>query len=178
MTGCVCSSAPVSSHGRYRSSILRYRRARWRSSSHIDRRYDVTHEIERKFLVEDRRIVEGLEGEHIVQGYLATGKTSVRVRIAGERAWLTIKGPSAGNVRAEFEYPIPLADANALLAHCVVPPIDKVRYRITHADHEWEVDVFEGENAPLVVAEVELDAPDEHVQMPPWVGREVTEDSR
>ena len=138
----------------------------------------MAHEIERKFLVTDRRIVEGHNGERIVQGYLATGKTSVRVRIADQRAWLTIKGPSLHNVRSEFEYTIPLDDAKALMAHCVASPVEKVRYRVQSGEHEWEVDVFEGANAPLVVAEVELDAADESVHLPPWVGREVTEDPR
>lgn len=138
----------------------------------------MAHEIERKFLVVDRGIVTGRTGERLVQGYLAIGTTTVRVRIAGAVAWLTVKGPAERSVRAEFEYPIPLVDANAMLVLCVVPPIEKVRYLIEHAGHIWEVDVFEGANAPLVVAEVELDAADEAVELPEWIGYEVTDDPR
>lgn len=135
-------------------------------------------EIERKFLVSDASVVAGRSGQRLVQGYLVLGPTSVRVRIADDEAWLTIKGAAQRNVRAEFEYPIPIADANAMIALAVAPPIEKVRYRIRHAAHVWEVDVFAGANAPLVIAEVELETPDERVDLPPWVGREVTDDPR
>jgi adenylate cyclase len=135
-------------------------------------------EIERKFLVSDTDIVRGHTGQRLRQGYLSTGPTSVRVRIAAERAWLTIKRRRSETTRAEFEYPIPLADANELMKVCVATPIEKVRYRIEHSGRVWEVDVFEGANAPLVVAEVELTAADEAVSIPSWVGREVTNDPR
>jgi len=138
----------------------------------------VAAEIERKFLVADRDVVAGRTGQRLVQGYLAIGATTVRVRIAGASAWLTIKGPAQRSARAEFEYPIPVADANAMLTLCIAPPIEKVRFPIHHGEHVWEVDVFEGANAPLIVAEVELDAADEVVQLPAWVGREVTDDPR
>lgn len=137
-------------------------------------------EIERKFLVRDdawREVAD--QGTVFRQGYLgADAERTVRVRLAGERAWLTIKGMSHGARRAEFEYAIPAADAQQLLALCLPTVIDKTRYRVPHAGHTWEVDVFAGANAPLVVAEVELTHDDEAVQLPRWVGDEVTGDPR
>jgi adenylate cyclase len=138
-------------------------------------------EIERKFLVEGdawRARVES--SQHIMQGYLANNATgTVRVRVKGEAAYLTIKGPTRGASRSEFEYRIPVADAEAMLAELAVfPPIDKVRYRIPSGDHVWELDVFAGENEGLVMAEVELGAEDETFDVPPWAGQEVTGDPR
>jgi adenylate cyclase len=138
----------------------------------------MTIEIERKFLVrgEPWHNVAGVEYR---QGYLCTDKgRTVRIRTAGERGYLTIKGSTRGIVRAEYEYEIPLADARELLALCPHPPIEKTRYRIPHADLVWEVDVFHGENAGLVVAEIELEAEDQQVEVPPWVAQEVTGDRR
>ena len=105
-------------------------------------------------------------------------QSTVRVRRAGDQAWLTIKGAPAGRVRAEFEYPIPPADADELLLLCEPTVIDKTRYRVPHAGHVWEDDVFAGVNAQLVLAEVELVAADAAVELPGWVGREVSDDPR
>jgi len=138
-------------------------------------------EIERKFLVAgDGWRARADAGRRMRQGYLIADEArSVRVRVAGDVATMTIKGPSDGAVRDEFEYGIPLADAEALLERlCLRPFIEKTRHRVEHAGHLWEVDVFEGDNAPLVVAEVELARADEAVALPEWVGREVTGDGR
>jgi adenylate cyclase len=136
-------------------------------------------EIERKFLVADRAVLDGLIGTAYRQGYLSTTpERTVRVRHAGEAAFLTVKGISLGASRAEFEYPIPVADVDDLLALCERPIIEKVRYRIGHAGLVWEVDVFGGDNAGLVVAEVEIPSPDTAVEVPAWAGAEVTDDPR
>lgn len=137
-------------------------------------------EIERKFLVVGeawRRLGEGLPYR---QGYLAADKTrSVRVRLAGTRGFLTIKGASVGTSRQEFEYDIPSADAEAMLETlCVGPLIEKTRYRIPLGQVVWEVDEFAGDNAGLIVAEVELDREDQKVALPDWIGAEVTGDPR
>jgi len=137
-------------------------------------------EIERKFLVAGDIWRGRGPGTHYRQGYLSVepGRT-VRVRLSDDSAWLTIKGSSAGMARAEYEYPIPVAEAAELLdTLCIHPLIEKVRYRIEHAGHTWEVDEFSGDNAGLVLAEVELMAADEAVELPDWVGREVTDDPR
>jgi adenylate cyclase len=113
------------------------------------------------------------------QGYLNRDKArTVRVRIAGEEAFLTVKGISNGARRAEFEYPIPLWDARELLILCEQPLVEKYRRKILHEGFEWEVDEFVGENAGLVVAEIELPAEDAVFALPDWVGAEVTEDAR
>lgn len=136
-------------------------------------------EIERKFLVADRAVLDGLIGTAYRQGYLSTTpERTVRVRRAGETAFLTVKGISIGASRAEFEYPIPVADVDDLLALCERPIIEKVRYRIGHAGLVWEVDVFGGDNAGLVVAEVEIPSLETAVEVPAWVGAEVTDDPR
>lgn len=135
-------------------------------------------EIERKFLVLGDAWRTG-SGTRICQGYLNRDKTrTVRVRIAGEQAYLTVKGATQGNTRAEFEYEIPVQDAEQLLTLCDGPTIDKVRRKITHGDHVWEVDEFLGLNAGLVVAEIELASEDEAFAKPAWVGREVSDDAR
>jgi len=137
-------------------------------------------EIERKFLVAgDGWRQDADAGTVMEQGYLSTApERTIRVRRAGDRAWLTIKGRAAGATRAEFEYPIPAADAGQLLAMCEPGIIAKTRHRVAYAGRLWEVDVFAGENAPLVLAEVELEAADAAVALPPWAGEEVTEDHR
>jgi adenylate cyclase len=137
-------------------------------------------EIERKFLVQDDSWRSDAQGVLLRQGYLPTqGKGTVRVRVAGEKAYLTIKGPTEGLVRSEFEYPIPLADATSLLASlCQGPLIEKYRYRIPVGDLVWEVDEFLGANQGLVVAEVELTSPDQPLNLPAWVGQEVSDDPR
>jgi adenylate cyclase len=138
-------------------------------------------EIERKFLVaHDTWRAQVTSATRIRQGYLCVeaGRT-VRVRLAGEQAWLTIKGPGAGAARSEFEYPLPPADARLLLDQlCLHPQIDKTRHLIPHGGLTFEVDVFHGDNEGLVMAEVELSAVDTHVDLPPWIGREVTGDHR
>lgn len=137
-------------------------------------------EIERKFLVTgDAWRAAADAGTVMQQGYLSTEPDrTVRVRRAGEQAWLTIKGRAAGATRAEFEYAIPVADAAELLDLCEPVVIAKTRYRVAHAGRTWEVDVFAGENAPLVLAEVELESEDAVVERPGWVGAEVTDDHR
>lgn len=135
-------------------------------------------EIERKFLVtgKDWRTASP---SRIVQGYLNRDRArTVRVRIAGAAAWLTIKGQNVGATRAEFEYAIPLADAEALLALCDGPLIDKQRHRIPLGEHVWEVDEFFGDNAGLIVAEIELRHEDEAFARPAWLGDEVSSDPR
>ena len=135
-------------------------------------------EIERKYLVMGQPWLQ-VPGVVYQQGYLNRDKTrTVRVRIAGEAAFLTIKGVNVGATRAEFEYPIPLADAEALLALCDGPLIEKTRYLLDHAGTRWELDVFAGDNAGLVVAEVELASEDQAFARPDWLGDEVTQDAR
>lgn len=139
-------------------------------------------EIERKFLVAGDGWREGADGgTPIIQGYLADdGKLAVRVRRKGDKHLLTVKSDKEqAGVRWEFEYPIPADDAAAMLEHlCTADPIDKVRYEVTSGGHLWEIDVFAGANAGLVVAEVELPTADTEVALPEWVGPEVTEDRR
>ncbi len=137
-------------------------------------------EIERKFLVRKddwRRPGQGLRYR---QGYLTIDPSrTVRVRLAGEEGFLTIKGKSDGMSRSEFEYTIPVAEANEMLdSLCFKPLIEKIRYRLDHCGHLWEVDEFEGDNQGLILAEVELARVDEVVELPPWAGREVTDDPR
>lgn len=137
-------------------------------------------EIERKFLVTGDAWKRAAAGILYRQGYLSTDKArTVRVRIAGARAFMTVKGLAAGIVRPEFEYEIPLADAAAMLdALCLKPLIEKRRYTLECKGLCWEVDEFLGENQGLVVAEVELDSADQAIDLPEWVGKEVTDDAR
>lgn len=135
-------------------------------------------EIERKFLVSgsDWRTANP---QRISQGYLNRDKhRTVRVRVAGAKAYLTIKGATTGASRAEFEYEIPLKDAQSLLLLCDGPLVEKLRHRIEYQGLTWEVDEFLGENAGLVVAEVELTSEDQVFSRPPWIEREVTSDAR
>ena len=162
-------------------------------------------EIERKFLVRgDRWRSEAGVGVAMRQGYLrgfgsgrsvaaagsgedttgsgdgaAGGGAVVRVRLTGADAWLTIKGPTEGIRREEFEYPLPPDDARAMLARlCESGIIEKVRYRIEFAGWSWEVDEFLGKNAGLVVAEIELPSEDADPDLPSWVGQEISDDPR
>jgi CYTH domain-containing protein len=137
-------------------------------------------EIERKFLVRLDRWRPSSGGTHFVQGYLSSTKERVvRVRIEGDQARLTIKGITVAMTRMEFEYVIPLEDARVLLHDlCERPLIDKHRHRETHGTHTWEVDVFHADNEGLVVAEVELKAESDLLDLPAWVGEEVTGDPR
>jgi len=137
-------------------------------------------EIERKFLVEgDAWRTQG-EATLLRQGYLSLDPArTVRVRIDGENAFLTIKGKSVGASRGEWEYPIPVPDAAELLdGLCQQPLVEKFRHRIASGPHTWEVDEFLGANAGLVVAEIELAFEDEAFEKPDWLGREVTGDAR
>lgn len=131
-------------------------------------------EIERKFLVRDPSVLAGLTGRRLVQGYLSTFPVTTRVRIAGDDAFLTIKGPPTGISCGEWEYPIPLADALEMLALCGDLIIEKTRYEIAVGERTFEVDVFHGLHEGLVLAEVELPDADAHVDIPDWVGREVS----
>lgn len=135
-------------------------------------------EIERKFLVRGDAWRDA-PPVFYSQGYLNRDKArTVRVRIAGEEAFLTIKGISVGVRRAEFEYPIPVWDARELLAMCEQPLIEKNRRKLLHEGFVWEVDEFLGENFGLVVAEIELPSEDTAFAKPDWLGAEVTDDAR
>lgn len=138
-------------------------------------------EIERKFLVCSEQWKQDVFKEiPMRQGYFesAPGST-VRVRIEGERAVLTIKGPTVGLSRAEYEYEIPVRDAHEMLdIFCGGRQVQKVRHLLECGGHTWEVDIFEAENAGLIVAEVELGRADEVVELPEWVGEEVSHDRR
>jgi CYTH domain-containing protein len=137
-------------------------------------------EIERKFLVKTDSWRGQDQGKRYRQGYLSTVKErTVRVRTAGEKGFLTIKGVTVGASRPEYEYEIPASDANQILDQlCQQPLIEKTRYRISYAGLVWEVDEFEGENRGLITAEVELKDEKQVVSFPEWVGREVTADPR
>jgi adenylate cyclase len=137
-------------------------------------------EIERKFLVTGTAWKALSAGVLTRQGYLSRGpERTVRVRIAGNQGFLTIKGKTQGLSRPEFEFAIPVEDAAAMLdGLCEKPLIEKTRYRVPFGAHTWDVDEFHGANAGLVVAEVELARADEEPALPPWVGREVSRDAR
>ncbi len=135
-------------------------------------------EIERKFLVNGIEWKQG-DGVYYCQGYLNPNKErTVRVRIAGDKAFLTIKGITKGISRAEFEYEIPVSDADQLLKICEGPLIKKKRYIVIYKGYKWEVDEFSGENEGLVVAEVELENEGQLFERPGWVGMEVSDDPR
>lgn len=138
-------------------------------------------EIERKFIVRGDFSADVFDAQRIVQGYICSqpGRT-VRVRIRGEKGFLTIKGASdeKGLSRYEFEQEIPLADAEQLLKLCEPGAIDKVRHLVRAGRHIWEVDVFHGANEGLVMAEIELASEEEVFEKPDWVGEEVSGDRR
>jgi adenylate cyclase len=137
-------------------------------------------EIERKFLVRDDSWRAGAAGVEYRQGYLTTDpERTVRVRVAGDQGFLTIKGETRGATRSEFEYPIPAFDAARLLDDlCLRPLVEKTRFAIRHGGHEWVLDEFHGDNAGLLLAEIELRGEAETFEVPPWAGREVTDDPR
>jgi adenylate cyclase len=138
----------------------------------------VSLEIERKFLVRGDAWRKG-RGVLLRQGYLSTvPERTVRVRLEGRRGTITVKGLSRGAVRTEFEYPLPAKDARELLAMCEPPLLEKTRRRVRFGGRVWDVDEFHGDNAGLVVAEVELPRADAKVKLPPWAGVEVTGDPR
>jgi len=141
----------------------------------------MAREIERKFLVDPGAWhPDPTRGVRFRQGYLSVDPARiVRVRRAGPGGALTVKGLTTGVERAEFEYAIPAADADAMLSTlCLRPLLEKTRYREPWGGRTWEIDVFEGENAGLIVAEVELGSPSEALQLPPWAGKEVSDDPR
>ncbi len=142
-------------------------------------------EIERKFLVLGTDwLHEGLCGTAYLQGYLSLEKDrTIRVRCAGEKGFITIKGPLRNNVCAlmcaEYEYEIPKEEALELLHSLAHKPlIEKTRYTLTYADNVWEIDVFSKENTGLIIAEIELEFENQQFVKPPWVGDEVTHDVR
>ncbi|MEM7154088.1 MAG: CYTH domain-containing protein [Myxococcota bacterium] len=136
-------------------------------------------EIERKFLVPGPFPLPS-DGQTIRQGYLSRDPDrTVRIRRIGDQARLTIKGRKVGAAAPEFEYPIPVQDADEMLDRLCEPGrIDKIRYLVPFAGFTWEVDVFSGENEGLVVAEIELERRGQEFERPAWVGEDVTEDPR
>lgn len=140
-------------------------------------------EIERKFIVVGEFKSKAISSTHIAQGYIASGNgRTVRVRIRGDKGYLTIKGPSdkAGLARFEWEKEIPLAEAEALMKICEPGIIEKTRWLVPAEDgkHTWEVDVFEGDNAGLIMAEIELESEADQFKKPDFIGPEVTGDRR
>ncbi|MEW8321045.1 MAG: CYTH domain-containing protein [Candidatus Thiodiazotropha taylori] len=138
-------------------------------------------EIERKFLVINDKWKDSVISETVIkQGYLATTElATVRVRVDGDEANINIKGRTVGISRREYEYPIPLDEAQELLDHLVSgAAIDKVRYKVRCGEHIWDLDLFHGANQGLVMAEVELSREDEAFVMPAWAGEEVSGDTR
>lgn len=138
-------------------------------------------EIERKFLLAG----DGWRGavqssQYLAQGYLnERGRASVRVRIEGESANLNIKAAVVGSARAEYEYPIPLAEGREILDNLTLTtPVEKTRHRLEYAGHTWEIDEFAGANAPLIVAEIELGNAEEIFERPDWLGAEITDEER
>ena len=140
-------------------------------------------EIERKFLLtSDAWRAEVSRSRRMVQGYLiaasavtsGTSKSSVRVRVSGDEAWLNIKSSTLGVERQEYEYAVPLADGEAMIAQLCDGVVEKIRHYVARGDHEFEIDEFFGANDGLVVAEVELDAADEAFERPAWLGRDVS----
>jgi adenylate cyclase len=137
-------------------------------------------EIERKFLVINNQWRGGSPGILYRQGYLSMEKKRVvRIRCAGSQAFLTIKGPSTGRQRLEYEYEIPQDEANELMDElCIRPIIEKYRYKVAYAGLIWEIDEFLGKNQGLVLAEVELEESEQKVDLPNWIGEEVTGDPK
>lgn len=140
-------------------------------------------EIERKFLViSDNFINEAVSSREISQGYLCTNPdATVRVRISGREAWLTVKSRNHGATRGEWEYPVPVDDARRMITECCGGcSLEKTRYIVpaTEAGLQWEVDVFHGHHEGLILAEIELPAEDTSFTLPSFVGKEVTGDTR
>ncbi len=137
-------------------------------------------EIERKYLVKGDSWKALARGVMYRQGYLSTVKERVvRVRTIDDKGYLTIKGISKGISRLEFEYEIPLEDANKMLDElCERPLIEKARYKIEYGGLVWEVDEFFGDNEGLILAEVELSDENQHIELPDWIGEEVSGDPR
>ncbi|GGH02266.1 CYTH domain-containing protein [Mucilaginibacter phyllosphaerae] len=138
-------------------------------------------EIERKFLVDDAKWgqLNKPPGKPYKQGYiLSEEQRTVRIRVTGTAAYLTLKGAATGISRSEYEYAIPVAEGEEILKNFADAVVEKLRYHINHAGHLWEVDVFTGDNTGLIVAEIELDKEDEAFEKPDWVTLEVSHDGR
>ncbi len=138
-------------------------------------------EIEHKFLLANddwRKHID--KSVSYCQGYLSSQATSsIRVRISDNQAWLNIKSATIGSQRHEYEYPIPLTDAQEILSNlCRKPLIEKVRHFVTHDGNLWEIDEFAGDNQGLIVAEIELSENGQSFAKPNWLGLEVTDDLR
>lgn len=136
-------------------------------------------EIERKFLVDTTKLKDLPNGTVIKQGYIPTeNQVTVRVRLKGEKAFLTLKGKSEGISRTEFEYQVPMDEAEEMLGGFCGDRIEKTRYEIAFGSHTWELDIFEGLNKGLVIAEIELQNENEQFDLPEWVTDEVSDDMR
>lgn len=138
-------------------------------------------EIERKFLLRSDEWRDQARSRVLMrQGYLSSGsRCSIRARVAGDTAWLNLKAKRSGMTRLEYEYPIPVAEANEILDElCDGPLIEKYRHEVAQGAHVWEIDEFLGSNAGLIVAEIELDSESESFERPMWLGEEVTTDER
>jgi CYTH domain-containing protein len=137
-------------------------------------------EIERKFLVKDDTFKQLAKGTKYRQGYLSSTKERVvRVRTIDDKGYMTVKGITTGATRVEYEYEIPVQDADAMLDElCEKPIIEKNRYKIQNKNLVWEIDEFFGENQGLIVAEVELESEDQPYEKPGWIGAEVTGDPK
>ena len=137
-------------------------------------------EIERKFLVSGQAWRDGACAVYCKQAYLCVGPpVAIRVRIMGDRATLNIKKAVLDITRDEFEYAIPMDDAEVMMRHlCAGHPVEKTRYKTTFDGMTWEIDEFHGANSGLIVAEIELDSPEQHFNRPPWLGEEVSADAR
>jgi adenylate cyclase len=140
----------------------------------------VGQEIERKFLVANDTWRTHAVGKHYRQGYLPTQNgITVRVRVVEDMGYLTIKGPTIGITRTEYEYEIPVADAEQMLCDlCEHPLIEKIRHTLNVNDLTWEIDEFSGDNQGLILAEVELKDTHQPIQLPSWAGQEVSDDPR
>lgn len=136
-------------------------------------------EIERKFLVDSSKWAPNDQGIRLVQAYLSLDPNpTVRIRIAGEKAFLTIKGRSETILRPEFEYEVPVEDAQELMKLAISNPVEKIRYEVMHEGFLWEVDVFSGKNTGLFMAEIELESEDQEFARPDWLMEEVSNDRR
>ncbi len=136
-------------------------------------------EIERKFLVRGASWRPDVhKAQRIEQGYLDTNGATVRVRIRDEQAFLTVKGPTKGISRAEYQYEIPVQDAREMIDGLCGTTIKKTRHRIMVGPHEWVVDEFDGAHSGLIMAEIELSSEEEEFELPDWAGREVSDDAR
>ena len=137
-------------------------------------------EIERKYLVDISKIPNDLPEKNVIkQGYFKSKKATVRVRLSNDKAFLTVKGKTKGISRSEFEYEIPMEDALDMQKEfCKGRFVEKIRYCIEYKGNVWELDVFEGKNTGLVMAEIEMDSEDHQFEKPEWIGEEVSLEGR